>query len=134
MIGLFLKQVQGWVKLKGDTDGTKVGNVGDRLKSDSVVSSFKYNTSTLLHMTRSSGLLEGETYDHIVYSEVGNSGILEFDLVKVAQFQLVITVTDQMNWEIFKREPTATLTQEDGDNLLQEDGSNILAQGLLPSI
>ena len=27
-----LKIVQGWVKLKGDTDGTFVGNVGDRLK------------------------------------------------------------------------------------------------------
>lgn len=31
MIGL-LRQVQGWVKLKGDTDGTKIGNIGDQLK------------------------------------------------------------------------------------------------------
>lgn len=31
MIGL-LRQVQGWVKLKGDSDGTKIGNIGDRIK------------------------------------------------------------------------------------------------------
>ena len=38
MIGNFLKQVQGWVKLKGSTDGTMIGNVSDALKS-SIVSS-----------------------------------------------------------------------------------------------
>ena len=27
-----LKVIQGWVKLKGDTDGTKIGNIGDSLK------------------------------------------------------------------------------------------------------
>jgi len=31
MMGL-LRQVQGWVKLKGATDGTKIGNVNDALK------------------------------------------------------------------------------------------------------
>lgn len=32
MFGLF-SQVQGWVKLKGATDGTKIGNTGDSLKA-----------------------------------------------------------------------------------------------------
>jgi len=31
MLGI-LRQVQGWVKLKGDSDGTKIGNIGDKLK------------------------------------------------------------------------------------------------------
>lgn len=31
MFGI-LRQVQGWVKLKGDSDGTRIGNVGDALK------------------------------------------------------------------------------------------------------
>ena len=40
MIGNILRVVQGWVKLKGATDGTMIGNVGDRLKVDSLVSSY----------------------------------------------------------------------------------------------
>ena len=38
MLGL-LRQVQGWVKIKGATDGTKIGNTGDRLKVDTDSSS-----------------------------------------------------------------------------------------------
>lgn len=32
MFGVF-SQIQGWVKLKGNTDGTKIGNTGDSLKT-----------------------------------------------------------------------------------------------------
>lgn len=39
MIDSILKVVQGWVKLKGDTNGTLIGNVGDRLKVDTVLNS-----------------------------------------------------------------------------------------------
>ena len=34
MLGSILKVVQGWVKIKGNTDGSFIGNVGDRLKTD----------------------------------------------------------------------------------------------------
>ena len=30
----FFSWVQGWVRIKGDSDGTKIGNVGDRLKTN----------------------------------------------------------------------------------------------------
>ena len=33
MFGIF-SQIQGWVKLKGATDGTKIGNVSDSLKTN----------------------------------------------------------------------------------------------------
>ena len=36
-LGGMLKIVQGWVKIKGDTDGTKIGNVGDELKVHSSI-------------------------------------------------------------------------------------------------
>lgn len=39
MIDSVLKVVQGWVKLKGNTDGTKIGNVGDSLKVNSTFNS-----------------------------------------------------------------------------------------------
>lgn len=32
MLSSFVKQIQGWAKLKGNTDGTLIGNVGDALK------------------------------------------------------------------------------------------------------
>ena len=32
MINSIVKRIQGWVKIKGDTDGTNIGNVGDALK------------------------------------------------------------------------------------------------------
>jgi hypothetical protein len=38
MIDSILKVVQGWVKIKGGTDGTMTGNVGDRLKVDASLS------------------------------------------------------------------------------------------------
>jgi hypothetical protein len=41
MFGL-LRIIQGWVKLKGDTDGTKIGNLQDRLKVEAK-SSDEYN-------------------------------------------------------------------------------------------
>lgn len=43
MINSVLKVVQGWVKIKGATDGTNIGNVGDSLK---VSSSFNSNYIT----------------------------------------------------------------------------------------
>ena len=33
-LGNILRQVQGWVKIKGATDGTNIGNTGDRLHTD----------------------------------------------------------------------------------------------------
>ena len=32
-LGGILKIIQGWIKIKGATDGTKIGNVGDKLKT-----------------------------------------------------------------------------------------------------
>jgi len=35
MIGGILRQIQGWVKIKGGTDGSIIGNTGDRIKVES---------------------------------------------------------------------------------------------------
>jgi len=43
MIESILKVVQGWVKIKGGTDGTFIGNVGDRLKTDHTVTVNTFN-------------------------------------------------------------------------------------------
>jgi hypothetical protein len=45
MFGIF-SQIQGWVKLKGDTDGTKIGNVSDSLKANVTASALPEGAST----------------------------------------------------------------------------------------
>jgi hypothetical protein len=39
MFGIF-SQIQGWVKIKGNSDGTNIGNVEDRLKTETILSPY----------------------------------------------------------------------------------------------
>jgi hypothetical protein len=50
MFGI-LRQVQGWVKLKGNTDGTKIGNTGDSLKTNVTASALPSGASTSANQT-----------------------------------------------------------------------------------
>jgi hypothetical protein len=61
MISIF-KQIQGWVKLKGDTDGTKIGNIGDKLKTTSIYT--PGNTSGDFFMEVSKGNVSGHSVEN----------------------------------------------------------------------
>jgi hypothetical protein len=50
MFGI-LRQVQGWVKLKGNTDGTKIGNTGSSLNVDVKASALPSGASTAANQT-----------------------------------------------------------------------------------
>ena len=83
--GIF-NQIQGWVKLKGDTDGTKIGNVGDALKTISESSSFgSVSTGNSSTTALGSGATFTGTGEQNQFGQVGvmlktdNSGVLYFD-------------------------------------------------------
>jgi len=46
MIGNILRVVQGWMRIKGNTDGTFIGNTGDSLKTDVTASALPTGAST----------------------------------------------------------------------------------------
>ena len=62
MINSVLKVIQGWVKIKGATDGTMIGNTSDRLNTD-----VKFNSG---HLT-SFGVLKTNT-SHSIFESVFN--------------------------------------------------------------
>jgi hypothetical protein len=77
MIDSVLKVVQGWVKLKGNTDGTKIGNVGDSLKVNSTFNSNYITPFGVLKSDSSTSVFESVfNYDKqpLTWDEVVASG------------------------------------------------------------
>jgi len=62
MFGIF-SQVQGWVRIKGNTDGTKIGNVSDSLKTNVTASVLPTGASTESTLSTLSGKLNPLTND-----------------------------------------------------------------------
>ena len=125
------------VGIKGGTDETIIGNEGDRLKTTSTSNiediDFSNKTLTLFNFVQSTGFLNGESYNNIIYTVDNGFAFLSYRLNGIEQFILRINVTNQTHWEINKNFPTGFLLQENGDKILQEDSDALLAQGLLPT-
>jgi hypothetical protein len=121
-------------KLKGDTDGTLIGNDGDRLLTDSYISEVKIteNTIALFGAAQSSGLLVGESYDEVRYVGAPMPSFVYY-LEGIEQFTIEITVNSQTDWRVVKALPFGFLLQENGDIILQENGDSLLVQGLIPT-
>jgi hypothetical protein len=62
MFGIF-SQIQGWVKIKGGSDGTKIGNVTDSLKTNVTASALPTGAATESTLTAVSGKLNPLTTD-----------------------------------------------------------------------
>lgn len=132
--GIF-SQIQGWITIKDPTTGDKV-NVGTKedgtTKALHVIGQSQFGYAGLLELVVSSGFLAGESYDQIVYEEDGGQGFFFFNLADIAQFEVVVMVTDQQNFTISKETPTGFLLQENGDKILQETGDAVLTEGKIP--
>ena len=134
MIETIVKICRGIFRLKGDTDGTLIGNDGDRLLTDSYISEVKVteNTLALFGAAQSSGLLTGEPYDEVRYMTSPIPALVYY-LAGVEQFFIEIIINSQTDWRVVKVLPFGFLLQENGDILLQENGDSLLVQGLLPA-
>ena len=127
--------IQGLVGIFGGTDGTQIGNVGDRIKTDTGISSIDLTISALLNLTTGSGFLIGEEYDLIEYGLIGGPdgrSLLTFSLLGISQFQVLIDLVSNESFTIQKRASLYNLLQEDGFGVLQENGDNLLIEGLIP--
>ena len=109
-------------ELTGGSDGSVIGNIGDRLKVNSV---------NILAMVRASGLNVGETYDVIIGVPMGSDTLVQFELAGVCQFQIVVTETST-TFKLFKRDCVFDLLQRDGFRLLQRNGDGLLIRGIIP--
>lgn len=88
--------------------------------------------NTLLALTQSSGFLDGEAYDQIVHLVIGNKAFFDFEINGITQFQVVIEITDQESYRIFKQIPIFNILQENDDLLLQENGDALKTEGIIP--
>ena len=82
MFGIF-SQIQGWVRLKGNTDGTKIGNTGDSLKT-TVTSSALPTGAALESVQNAQSILIGPVTETAPVTDIASSG-LNGRLQRIAQ-------------------------------------------------
>ena len=106
MITGILRQVQGWVKLRGGTDGTMIGNVSDRLK---VTPSNLQSTTEFAHFMNELGRCF--SIDHIYTLNAGayHQHILTTpNTDRLCYLSLFTGSSDDTQIEVYES-PTATL-------------------------
>ena len=118
--------------LNGNESNYAAVDSSGNLKTTTSITNTAFTYANLITMANSLGFLDGESYDKIVFEVDQEIGFLIFSLANILQFELVIDITSEAQWQITKTESEGFLLQEDGFKLLQEDGFAIKTQGKLP--
>lgn len=104
------------VQLKGATDATLIGNIGDRLKTTDTGS----NTKLLLQLLENANFLKLGNYTSVVPTVAGDTTYYDYYEVDGRIARASLRYVDDSDWDLTL---DTFINDTDGDELLDDDSS-----------